>query len=181
MEELRTRGIDTLQKLANLELPVPFDPSKGAKETYDKLREQARVQYTSRENGYEPIYETLDLEEGKGLYKLPGPSENDVYLDFEGDRMIEPDGLEYMIGYVHKGEYHALWARNETEEKGMTAAKEKSRRRHLLKASLELKEWEIPYAAVRTSCREIFLLAIWSKNITWKILRPCLATFCLKE
>ena len=67
--------------------------------------------------GYEPIYETLDIEEGKGLNKLPEPSGNDIYLDFEGDRMVEPDGLEYMIGYVHKGVYHALWAKNETEEK----------------------------------------------------------------
>jgi len=31
--------------------------------------------------------------------------------------MVEPDGLEYMIGYVHNGKYHALWAKNEREEK----------------------------------------------------------------
>src|SRR5690606_20366745 len=36
---------------------------------------------------------------------------------FEGDRMVEPDGLEYMIGYVHKGVYHGLWANTEAEEK----------------------------------------------------------------
>uniref|UniRef100_UPI00123DBAFF ribonuclease H-like domain-containing protein n=1 Tax=Arenibacter lacus TaxID=2608629 RepID=UPI00123DBAFF len=100
-----------------LDLPVPFNPTKGVKETYNKLREQARVQYTSRQNGYKPYYETLDIEEGKGLNKLPMPSTNDIYLDFEGDRMVEPDGLEYMIGYVHKGVYHAFWAKNEAEEK----------------------------------------------------------------
>ena len=116
-KELNIHGVNTLEKLANLALPVPFEPAKGVKETYNKLREQARVQNTSRHNNYEPIYETLDVEEGKGLNKLPEPSENDIYLDFEGDRMVEPDGLEYMIGYVHKGEYHALWAKNETEEK----------------------------------------------------------------
>ena len=117
IKELKSHDVNTLEKLANLELPVPFVPSKGVKETYNKLREQARVQNTSRHKGFEPIYETLDIEEGKGLNKLPEPSENDIYLDFEGDRMVEPDGLEYIIGYVHKGVYHALWAKNEMEEK----------------------------------------------------------------
>jgi predicted RecB family nuclease len=117
MKELNLHDVDTLEKLACLDLPVPFNPSKGVKETYGKLREQARVQHTSRQNGYEPYYETLDIEEGKGLSKLPKPSVNDIYLDFEGDRMVEPDGLEYMIGYVYKGEYYPLWAKNETEEK----------------------------------------------------------------
>ena len=117
IKEFKLHHVDTLEKLASIDLPVPFDPSKGVKETYNRLREQARVQLTSRQKGYEPIYETLDIEEGKGLTKLPEPSVNDIYLDFEGDRMVEPDGLEYMIGYVHNGEYHALWAKNEAEEK----------------------------------------------------------------
>ncbi len=117
MKELNLHDVDTLEKLAGLDLPVHFDPTKGVKETYNKLREQARVQHISRQNGYEPYYEILDFEEHKGLYKLPEPSENDIYLDFEGDRMFEPDGLEYMIGYVHKNVYQALWAKNETEEK----------------------------------------------------------------
>ena len=119
MKEFRLNDVGTLEKLANLALPVPFDPIKGVKETYNKLREQARLQNESRHAGYKPIYETLNIEEGKGLNKLPGPSANDIYLDFEGDRMIEPDGLEYMIGYVHKGQYHALWAKNEKEEKAI--------------------------------------------------------------
>ncbi|NEV95050.1 TM0106 family RecB-like putative nuclease [Psychroflexus sp. YR1-1] len=119
MKEFRLNDVDTLEKLANLMLPVPFDPTKGVKETYNKLREQARVQNESRHAGNKPIYETLDIEEGKGLNKLPEPSVNDIYLDFEGDRMVEPDGLEYMIGYVHKGKYHALWAKNEKEEKAI--------------------------------------------------------------
>lgn len=117
IKEFKLHDVDTLEKLANLTLPVPFDPSKGVKETYNKLREQARVQNESRHAGGRPIYETLAIEEGKGLNKLPEPSDNDIYLDFEGDRMVEPDGLEYMIGYVHKGVYQALWAKNEAEEK----------------------------------------------------------------
>lgn len=119
IKELRSNNVDTLEKLANLKFPVPFEPSKGVKETYNKLREQARVQNESRQAGGKPIYETLKIEEGKGLNKLPEPSENDIYLDFEGDRMHEPDGLEYMIGYVYKGVYNALWAKNEAEEKAI--------------------------------------------------------------
>ena len=119
MKELKAQGIHTLKQLANLDLPIPFNPSKGAKETYTKLREQARVQYESRIKGGIPIYETLEIEEGRGLNKLPAPSDNDIYLDFEGDRMVEPDGLEYMIGYVHRGQYHALWATNEREERAI--------------------------------------------------------------
>lgn len=117
IKELRLHEVDTLEKLETLDFPVPFDPSKGIKETYNKLREQARIQNESRIAGGKPIYETLEVEEDKGLNKLPEPSANDIYLDFEGDRMVEPDGLEYLIGYVHKGTYHALWAKNESEEK----------------------------------------------------------------
>lgn len=117
IKELKTNQVNTLKQLANIELPVPFNPAKGVIDTYNKLREQARIQWESRESGHKPIYETLIVEKGKGLNKLPVPSNNDIYLDFEGDRMVEPDGLEYMIGYVHKGNYTALWAHNENEEK----------------------------------------------------------------
>lgn len=119
MKEFRLNGVNTLEHLAKLDLPVPFEPAKGIKETYNKLREQARLQYQSRENDYLPIYEMLDIKEDYGLNKLPKPSGNDIYLDFEGDRMVEPDGLEYMIGYVYKGKYTALWAKNEAEEKAI--------------------------------------------------------------
>jgi uncharacterized protein len=117
IKELKTHQVATLEKLACLELPVPFNPSKGVKDTYNKLREQARLQNTSRKEGNRPIYELLDLAADRGLYKLPKPSENDIFLDFEGDRMVEPDGLDYLIGYVYKGKYQALWAKNEAEEK----------------------------------------------------------------
>lgn len=117
IKELRVHNTDTLEKLANLDYPVPFTPSKGTKETYNHLREQARLQNESRLAGGKPIYEVLEVEPGRGLNKLPEPSANDIFLDFEGDRFVEPDGLEYMIGYVHKGVYHALWAKNEEEER----------------------------------------------------------------
>ena len=117
MKEFQSNEVNSLTNLAELSFPVPFDPTRGSKETYNRLREQARIQNESRLDGKRPIHETLELIEGKGLYKLPEPSKNDIYLDFEGDRMVEPDGLEYMLGYVHKEVYHALWAKNEKDEK----------------------------------------------------------------
>jgi len=116
-KEWKGNEVDTLEKLATLDFPDSWKPSRGVRETYHKLREQARVQYESREDGGKPIYETLDIVAEKGLNKLTKPSKNDIYLDFEGDRMVEPDGLEYMIGYVHQGTYTALWAKDEVEEK----------------------------------------------------------------
>jgi len=34
------------------------------------------------------------MENDKGLNKLPEPSINDIYLDLEGNRLVEPEGLE---------------------------------------------------------------------------------------
>jgi predicted RecB family nuclease len=116
IKELKIQGVNTLEQLANTPLPIPFKPSKGAVETYSKLREQARVQFQGRETKTN-IHETLDLVPEKGFFNLPEPSENDIYLDLEGDPMIEPNGLEYLIGWVFKGKYHCVWAANEAEEK----------------------------------------------------------------
>lgn len=114
--ELRQQNIDTLAKLAELPNPVPFDPEKGSQHVYNKLTDQASIQLESRNDDFKPLHEILPLEEGRGFYILPEPSEHDVYLDLEGARMVEPDGLEYIIGYYYKGEYTALWAKNEQEE-----------------------------------------------------------------
>lgn len=115
-KELRIQGVTTLENLANLSLPVPFSPSRGAKETYNKLREQARVQHQARV-GKISIYEILELVPSTGFFKLPEPSSNDIYLDLEGDPLVEPSGLEYLIGWVHQGKYQPIWAQNTEEEK----------------------------------------------------------------
>lgn len=115
-KELKLQGVNTLENLAILPLPVPFVPSKGSIETYNKLREQARVQYQGRiEN--RSIYELLDLVPETGFFKLPEPSPNDIYLDLEGDPMVDPSGLEYLIGWVHAGVYYPIWAENQEKEK----------------------------------------------------------------
>lgn len=116
IKEFKIQRVNTLEQLANIPLPLPFTPTKGAVETYIKLREQARVQFQSREFKIN-IHETLELVTGKGFYNLPKPSLNDIYLDLEGDPMVDPNGLEYLIGWFFQGNYHCVWAADESEEK----------------------------------------------------------------
>ncbi len=116
IKELKIQKVSTIEQLANTPLPIPFKPTKGAVETYTKLREQARVQFQSRELKIN-IHETLDLVPEKGFFKLPEPSNYDIYLDLEGDPMVEPNGLEYLFGWVFQDKYYCVWAADETEEK----------------------------------------------------------------
>src|SRR5436309_6693416 len=46
--ELEERGVSTLAELAKVPLPLPFKPKRGARESYVRIREQARVQFESR-------------------------------------------------------------------------------------------------------------------------------------
>ncbi|MCS5488905.1 TM0106 family RecB-like putative nuclease [Algoriphagus limi] len=115
-KELRIHYVNSLESLAKLPNPIPFTPIRGAKETYNKLREQARIQLQGKVEK-RPVFELLDLEPGTGFYKLPEPSNNDIYLDLEGDPLIEASGLEYLIGWVHQGNYYSIWSQNPIEEK----------------------------------------------------------------
>ena len=45
--ELTGRSVDTMTALAGLPVPLTFAPKRGAKETYERLREQARLQVGS--------------------------------------------------------------------------------------------------------------------------------------
>jgi predicted RecB family nuclease len=117
IKEVAHHGIETMDMFAQVESPIPFKPSRGAKQTYQKLRDQANIQWRSRNENYRPIHELLELQPDKGFFNLPEPSPFDVYLDLEGDPLVEPGGLEYLIGWVHQGEYHAIWSSTEAEEK----------------------------------------------------------------
>lgn len=116
IKEMKFQGVNTLKKMSEIPLPLAFKPNKGSKETFTKLREQARVQVESRTLN-RPIYEILEIKEGTGFYNLPEPSEGDIYLDFEGDPLVEPNGLEYLFGWVFQGNYHSIWVSNLEEEK----------------------------------------------------------------
>ena len=120
INELRSWNINSLEDLAQMSIPLQQKPNKGQAESYEKVREQARVQLEGRTKDV-PVFEFLPLEEDQGLYKLPEPNEADIFLDFEGDRFAGDRGLEYLTGWVtgseEKSEYHALWALDQAEEK----------------------------------------------------------------
>ena len=119
--ELKARDVDTVAMLAAVALPWPWKPDRGAVATYEKIREQARVQIESR-TADKPVYETLDPEPGLGLAKLPEPSPGDVFFDIEGDPFVGSGGLEFLFGcasFVESGDraYTAFWALDYEEEK----------------------------------------------------------------
>jgi len=96
--ELAAQGHGTLAAVASLPLPVPFTPRRGSRDTYGRIREQARVQHRQREAGV-PVHELLlPVEPGQGLARLPEPSPGDVFLDLEGARFARDGGREYLFG-----------------------------------------------------------------------------------
>ena len=108
IKELQRRGIDTVEALADMPLPLQWKPERGAVQTYERLREQARVQVAGRYSG-EPVYEALEPEPGFGLARLPAPTAGDVFFDLEGDPFCGDGGLEYLFGWVNlnfEGEAH---------------------------------------------------------------------------
>ena len=121
IEELRRRDITTVTALAAEPLPLMWKPECGAVQTYERIREQARVQVTAREGGM-PVYEPLEPMAGYGLARLPEPSAGDVFFDLEGDPYVGEGGLEYLFGYVAydgqgTAQYAARWALTRVEEK----------------------------------------------------------------
>lgn len=117
--ELRRWDIHTLTALAGTPLPLPFKPSRGAIETFIRLREQARVQLAGRAAG-KAGYEFLDITEGKGLSSLPEPSAGDIFFDMEGDPFIGSVGMEYLFGWVTNDNPNTprrLWALDPNQEK----------------------------------------------------------------
>jgi len=116
IKEVRAQQINTLAQMSVVPIPIPFKPSRGSSETYIKIREQARLQKQSREEN-KPVYELLPRYEGLGLHRLPDPSEWDIYLDLEGDPMVEPSGREYIIGWYRQEKYFIEWAETAEKEK----------------------------------------------------------------
>ena len=120
VNELSEHDIATVRSLARTPLPIPWEPTHGARATYERVREQARVQITSRDQGKQ-IYEPLPTEPQAGLSALPEPSDGDIFIDFRGAPLAGESGLEYLIGYatiVAPGElnYTPLWALDDEEE-----------------------------------------------------------------
>ena len=119
--ELRTHGVGTTAELSALPVPIPWKPERGAVQSYEKVREQARIQVEGRAAG-RTIHELLPVVSGFGLTRLPPPSRGDVFLDFEGDPFVSGGGLEFLFGYAFEADdgspsYTADWALSRAEEK----------------------------------------------------------------
>ncbi len=119
--ELVRHGIATTTALAGLPLPLQWRPDRGAVHSYEKIREQARVQVEGRMKGV-IVYESLPLIPGFGLFRLPEPSPGDIFFDFEGDPFVGDGGLEFLFGYLYEDadgsqRYVGDWATTRQEER----------------------------------------------------------------
>jgi uncharacterized protein len=116
--ELVAHEVTTLAALAKEPLPLAWKPSRGAAESYTRVREQARVQKGGRDAG-RMLYELLPLEPSRGLERLPAPSPGDVFFDLEGDPFVGKTGREYLFGWAVQEEpvYRSLWALDDAAER----------------------------------------------------------------
>lgn len=119
--ELKRRDVSTMPALAGVPLPLPWKPERGAVQSYEKIREQARIQTQGRTQG-KVIHENLPIVPGFGLTCLPPPSAGDVFFDLEGDPFVGEGGLEFLFGYAFKEDkggsvYTADWSLTRAEEK----------------------------------------------------------------
>ncbi|KRB30871.1 nuclease [Mesorhizobium sp. Root172] len=121
INELKTRGVGAMETLAHMPLPLQWKPERGSAHSYERVREQARLQVEARASG-NLGFELLPVEPGFGLSCLPEPSDGDVFLDLEGDPFVGEHGLEYLFGYRFRNEagewsYVGHWAFSRADEK----------------------------------------------------------------
>jgi predicted RecB family nuclease len=121
--ELRAHGVTTMAGLAALPLPWGWKPERGARESYERVREQARIQVQGRAAG-ETRHELLPVLPDRGLSRLPAPSDGDLFLDLEGDPFVGEAGLEYLFGYAWRDDAGAErctsdWALSRDEERAV--------------------------------------------------------------
>jgi predicted RecB family nuclease len=93
---LTEAGVHTLEGLARLPLDAPPDGLRAA--SFQRIREQARVQLEGRQRGA-PYHEALPLEPNGdgpplGLAALPAPHQQDWFFDLEGADYAYEHGLE---------------------------------------------------------------------------------------
>jgi uncharacterized protein len=103
IEELVRRGVGTMAALATLPIPLQWRPDRGTAPSYEKVREQARLQVEGRGAGH-LLHEALPLVAELGLFRLPEPSAGDIFFDFEGDPFVDGGGLEFLFGYLYANE-----------------------------------------------------------------------------
>jgi predicted RecB family nuclease len=117
VERLNADGVSTLAELARL--PPGRSIPRIRDELLAKHREQAGLQLEYRETGELRLH-YLPPEPGRGLHRLPPPSDGDVFFDLESDPFLE-GGLEYLFGMVtvDRGEpaFEIFWGTDRAMEK----------------------------------------------------------------
>src|SRR3954454_6130860 len=137
---LTTHNVSTRAALSELNRAFDLGLKKSQDESMWKVREQARLQRQSIQEG-KTLYEILDPErdaEGslvpdRGLSVLPPPNEGDLFFDIEGDPFAFWEGLEYLFGVWETPQSESIWEQDaytgiwayDNEEKQFTRAAEK--------------------------------------------------------
>lgn len=121
IDELKRQGAETTADLAVMPLPLGWKPARGATYSYERIREQARIQVEGR-TASATVYELLPVVPGFGLASLPAPSSGDIFFDLEGDPFAGEGGLEYLFGYSFTdsdgvASYTCNWAFSLEDEK----------------------------------------------------------------
>lgn len=119
-QALDRAGVSTLAALARHPLDTP--PEGLRERSFQRIREQARVQLEGRTRGT-PVHEVLPLEANPGgpalgLAALPEPTPHDWFFDFEGADYAYDEGLEYLWGIsdVDDG-FRRTWALTQDQER----------------------------------------------------------------
>jgi uncharacterized protein len=110
--------IKTIEQLASASDEVR--PSGISTDTFDRLRNQARLQAKQDADTNRTV--SHEVFSDKGLALLPKPSNGDIWFDMEGDPFaLPPHGLEYLFGTIThdngSDEFKPFWAHSAEEEK----------------------------------------------------------------
>jgi len=116
---------NTVEKLAEMPIPLQEKPLHGSREGIERVREQARVQVAGRKKE-KLVHELLKVEPDTGFCKLPEPDRGDMFVDLEGDPFAGDQeaggGQEYLFGFAAADVsgarvYKKRWALSAEEEK----------------------------------------------------------------
>jgi uncharacterized protein len=115
IERLNKAGVATLAGLART--PHDLQVPRLAQPVFERLRDQAALQFETRETGVLALH-LLEPGSENGFALLPEPSPGDVFFDMEGDPFFEPAAqLEFLFGVTTQDGYWAIRASNREEER----------------------------------------------------------------